>query len=171
MDTERFIAQMENTAEVIRQLVEGVSEEQGRWKPDPESWSVLEVVNHLYDEEREDFRVRLDVILHHPDQEAPPIDPAGWVTERSYNQRDLRASLEGYLRERQESIRWLKTLEEPDWDAVYEIKQFNFKIKAGDMFAAWVAHDLLHLRQLVELQWQYTVASVEPYTVNYAGEW
>ena len=110
MKFESFTAQMENTARVIRQMVEGMSDEQGRWKPDPDSWSVLEVVNHLYDEEREDFRIRLDVILHHPDQEAPPIDPAGWVTERGYNQRDLRESLNGYLEERRESIGWLKTV-------------------------------------------------------------
>ena len=42
---------------------------------------------------------------------------------------------------------------------------------AGDMFSSWVAHDLLHLRQLVELQYTYTVQTVQPYAVIYAGEW
>ena len=43
--------------ERIRALVEGMPEEQARWRPDAASWSVLEVINHLCDEERSDFRV------------------------------------------------------------------------------------------------------------------
>jgi hypothetical protein len=42
---------------------------------------------------------------------------------------------------------------------------------AGDMFGAWVAHDLLHFRQLVELFWAYTTHRLEPHEVGYAGEW
>jgi len=34
--------------------------EQARSKADPAPWSVLEVVTHLRDEEREGFRVRID---------------------------------------------------------------------------------------------------------------
>ncbi len=44
-------------------------------------------------------------------------------------------------------------------------------IRAGDMLAAWVAHDLLHTRQLVELRWAYTTSAVLPFRVNYAGDW
>ena len=44
-------------------------------------------------------------------------------------------------------------------------------IKAGDMFAAWVAHDLLHTRQLIELRWAFTTQALEPYQVLYAGTW
>jgi hypothetical protein len=40
------------------------------------------------------------------------------------------------------------------------------------MMAAWVAHDILHQRQLVELQWAYmTRQVVTPYQVRYAGDW
>ncbi len=38
-------------------------------------------------------------------------------------------------------------------------------------WAAWAAYDVLHVRQLVELKWQYLVEAVEPYGVEYAGEW
>jgi hypothetical protein len=39
------------------------------------------------------------------------------------------------------------------------------------MFTSWVAHDLLHLRQLVELQRQYLEEQVPPYKLDYAGDW
>lgn len=77
MNLDHLTAQMANQAETIRSLTEGVSDEQARWKPDAESWSILEVVNHLYEEERDDFRTHLGCILHHPDQPWPNINPDG----------------------------------------------------------------------------------------------
>jgi len=169
MNLDRFTARFTRNAESIRSMIEGISDEQAHWKPDPDSWSILEVINHLYDEEKEDFWVRLDIILHKPDQPWPPIDPAGWVVERQYNQRQLQESLDNFLRERQASIRWLSGLTSPDWEATYAAP-FG-KIKAGDMFSSWVAHDLLHMRQLVELHWAYTMNLSKPYRLDYAGSW
>lgn len=169
MDIEHLATQMAENAERIRALVRGVSEQQARWRPDPDSWSILEVVNHLLDEERQDFRVRLDFTLHRPGEPWPPIDPAGWVTERKYNQEDLEASLDAFLLEREASLAWLSELAAPNWEATHETS-FG-PIAAGDVSAAWVAHDLLHMRQLVELHWAYTTAELEPYRVDYAGTW
>lgn len=169
MDKDDFINQLSNHAETIRSLTQGISAEQAHWKPEPESWSILEVINHLYDEERQDFRVRVNIILHHPDQAWPPIDPQGWVVEHAYNQRDLAQSVENFLEERQKSIAWLKGLENPDWQTSVKVPFGQFS--AGDIFSAWVAHDLLHLRQLVELHWFNLVQAAQPYRVNYAGEW
>jgi hypothetical protein len=169
MDTDDLIAQMADNAQRIRALAEGVSDEQTRWKPDPDSWSLLEVVNHLLDEEREDFRVMLDLALYRPDQPRPRIDPGVWVTERGYNERDLAESLQGFLAAREESLVWLQGLSSPDWETVYEAP-FG-PIRAGDVFASWVAHDLLHIRQLVELHWAHTTHRLRPYKVDYAGQW
>jgi hypothetical protein len=169
MDLDQLISQMTHNAQRIRALAEGVSDHQARWKPDPASWSVLEVVNHLLDEEREDFRAHLDLALHRPDETWTSIDPAGWVTQRRYNERDPRESLESFLTARQESLAWLRGLASPNWEATYEAPFGH--ITAGDIFASWVAHDLLHMRQLVELHWASTTLLVAPYKVNYAGSW
>ena len=169
MNPDLLFTQMARDAERIQGLVEGVSLEQARWRPNPDSWSLLEVINHLYDEEREDFRVHLDIILRCPEEPWPPIDPERWVAERTYNLRDPCESLEGFLRERKQSLLWLDSLLSPDWDAVYAAP-FG-RITAGDMIASWVAHDLLHMRQLVELLWAYTGVLVTPFRVDYAGPW
>jgi hypothetical protein len=169
MDMDFFTTQMTNHAGTIHSLTLGISDEQARWKPDADSWSILEVVNHLVDEEREDFRVRVDYILHHPGLPWPPINPKGWVTERLYNQRDLVQSVDDFLKERRKSLAWLKELDDPDWQASVTVSFGQFC--AGDILAAWVAHDLLHLRQLVELHWAFLLKAVQPYKVDYAGEW
>jgi len=44
-------------------------------------------------------------------------------------------------------------------------------MKAGDMFASWVAHDNLHIRQLVELRRMRIENITKPYEIEYAGDW
>ena len=169
MDIDHFSQQMASNAERIKTLVQGVSDSQFRWKPDVSSWSILEVINHLYDEENEDFRVRIEFILHGRDGSWPGIDPEGWVKERRYNERDSKKSLQGFLTSRQESLAWLKRLDSPDWAASYDAS-FG-RITAGDIFASWVMHDLFHMKQIVELHREYTIIEVKPYSVDYAGAW
>jgi len=162
-------ARMAESAAAIRAVALGITDEQARWKPDRESWSVLEVVNHLWDEEREDFRQRIDYTLHRPGETWPPIDPAGWVTARRYNERDLEESFAGFLAAREDSLAWLRALQTPDWEAAYQAPWGP--MTAGELLASWAAHDLLHLRQLVELRWLLTTKELAPRSVRYAGEW
>ncbi|GAB4542807.1 MAG: DinB family protein [Anaerolineae bacterium] len=169
MDLDRVVSQMARNAQAIRTFVQGITDHEARWKPDADSWSMLEVINHLANEEREDFRARVDLTLHRPGEAWTGIDPEGWVTERGYNQRDLEQSLARFLSAREESLDWLRGLAQPEWEREREAS-FG-RIRAGDLLASWVAHDLLHLRQLVELRWAYWVAQAEPYEVGYAGVW
>lgn len=156
-------------ARIIAALVAGVGRDEARRRPSPEAWSLLEVVCHLEDEERLDFRPRLDGVLHRPGEPWTPIDPAGWVTARHYNERDLGEALRGFLAERERSLAWLDTLAAPDWSREHHAS-FG-PITAGDLLASWAAHDLLHTRQLVELRYACLLAQTEPYRTQYAGDW
>lgn len=169
MQCEVLYQELAHGAEIIRALVAGITRTEARSRPSAESWSVLEVVSHLYDEEREDFRQRLDIILHRPEETWPPIDPVGWVTARRYNEGDLAETLENFAAERNKSLAWLRSLSAPNWEA--ECMAPFGPIKAGDMLACWVAHDNLHMRQLVELRRGRVVSIAEPYDVRYAGDW
>lgn len=115
MDLQWAHTQLTTNATTIPHLFETVSIEQARLKPDPQSWSMLEVINHLYDEEREDFRARLDFLLHRSGTEWTATDPAGWVTARAYEQRDLHQSIANFSAERQQTLQWLQSLQAPDW--------------------------------------------------------
>lgn len=169
MNPQYVTDQLARSAELVRNLVWDCSTSQARWKPDRDTWSVLEVINHLYDEEGEDFRAHLDLVLHHPDQAWQRIDPQGWVSQRRYNERDFAESLRKFLDARQESLTWLQGLEDPNWTLVYEASFGS--ISAGDLLASWAAHDLLHTRQLLELQWAYNLDQTTPFSVRYAGDW
>jgi len=153
----------------VAALARGISEDLACWKPNQESWSILEVICHLADEEEFDFPVRLQMILDKSDKDWPEIDPEGWVTERKYCEADLFETLNRYMGLRNEALAWLDSIENPDWDIVYEAPFGD--ITAGDMFVSWVAHDLMHLRQLVELQRFYLEEQAKPYHLDYAGDW
>lgn len=170
MNLDYCIAQLSANVVAIRELVNTVSDEQARWKPSATDWSVLEVVNHLADEEREDFRTRFRHIISGASGDPPAIHPQEWVTERGYNQRELQPSLNDYLSERQRSLVWLRQLVDPPLDNRYQSSQ-GWSVSAGDMLASWVAHDVLHMRQLVELKWAYQLQQVTPYSPQYAGDW
>lgn len=162
--------QLTQQAQTIRTLVEQATQEQARWKPNAEEWSILEVINHLYDEEREDFRQRIDYLLHKPGEGPPPIDPQGWVTTRAYNERELIPSLQNFLHERDESVAWLHNLCAPNWSASYSHPE-GFTLTAYDLLVNWAAHDLLHLRQLIALHYAWHQTQIGDSSLAYAGDW
>lgn len=158
-----------NSTEIIRALIANISQDEARIKPSPEAWSMLEVICHLYDEEREDFREHLDFILHRQNKEWHQIDPQGWVTSRKYNEQDFVEMQMKFFDERGKSLDWLIDLSEVDWDITYTSKYGS--VPAGEMFAAWAAHDNLHIRQLVELKRYHIEQVTQPYGIGYAGDW
>ena len=169
MEFSTFYQELQNSTEMIRALLAGVTQEAARLKPSAESWSMLEVVCHLYDEEREDFREHLDFILHRQNEDWHVIDTEGWVTERKYNEQNF-AEMQGkFFAEREKSFAWLKGLQNPDWEKTYTTPYRT--ISAGEMFACWAAHDNLHIRQLVELRRMRLENITKPYNLEYAGDW
>ncbi|MEM9374166.1 MAG: DinB family protein [Planctomycetota bacterium] len=154
----------------VRALVAVLDPEDHAWRPGDADWSALEIVCHLADEEEEDFPVRLELLLHNPAQAWPPIDPEGWATERGYRARSMPAELERYERVRAERLRWLRSMGAVDWGAVKSHSVFG-SMRAGDMLAAWAAHDALHLRQLTRRIYQATLRDAGGFTAEYAGRW
>jgi len=158
---------MAGNVDTIESLLRGVADEQARWKPAPRKWSILEVINHLYDEERLDFRPRVESTLRDPGKAWPLFDPKEMVIERNYNERDFAQSIDEFLSERQKSLDWLGGLSSPDWSRGYTHPTIG-ELRAGDLLAAWLAHDLLHIRQLARLHVDYTSFLSKPYHVGYA---
>ena len=169
MNLDYFIERFAKNRVVFESLVRGINAEQARWKPAPDKWSMLEVINHLYDEEREDFRQRIELVLADPNQSWPPIDPRNWVISRAYNEKDLDTSLNNFFAERENSLAWLRHLPSPNWEN--SKKGPNGVLSAGDLLASWLAHDFLHIRQLTRLHWQYVGAIADPYKTEYGGPW
>lgn len=157
-------------APIIAALARAIPAARVVWRPTPGAWSVIEVINHLADEEREDFRTRLDYLRFRPGETPPPIAPEHWAVERAYQARDFDESLARFLHERAQSLAWLEALDASDWTGTIRTPSGQ-SLRAGDLLTAWVAHDLLHARQLVELRYCSLAADAAPYDIAYAGPW
>ncbi len=167
MNTRLLIGRLAGFAETLPAAVAGVPDADARWRPDQGGWSILEIVAHLADEEVEDFRMRTELTLRDPELPWPPIDPEGAAVERRYNEADLGKTVSRFVTARRESITWLQQLHDPDWSRTHHHKLGD--LRAGDVLAAWVAHDALHLRQIAKRFFQLTQRDAGDYSTAYAG--
>ena len=169
MDELQIIDQLEINAQVFKSLLKAVPERMYRWKPAADKWSLLEIICHLYDEEREDFRTRVRITLEGPAKTLPGINPILWVTEREYQKQDYFHKLLDFLSEREKSVEWLRSLEAPAWGNVH------LHPKLGPMSASlflnnWLAHDYLHIRQINKNKYLFLKEHVNT-SLYYAGNW
>jgi len=169
MDYNKIIQELSKNREVFKSLLSGLGKEEYLWKSKPEKWCLLEIICHLFDEEREDFRARILHLLENPELPLPQIDPAGWVQERIYIQQNYAETLDNFLRERERSVKRLQALTNPSWMNVYNHPIFG-QMTPKMFLSNWLAHDYLHLRQILKLKFDY-LKELSNETLTYAGEW
>ncbi len=164
-----IIRQLTSDAQAIRALTQTISDEQAQWKPNAETWCMQEVMEHVYNEERLDFRQHLKEMLNDPPQ------PWGAFHQEYIHVQSCRQALESFLTEREASIAWLKALGSVNWK-VSSTTSFGTSgnvvtLSAGDVLVSWIDHDFLHLRQMIELHHAWTEKQASPFSVQYAGGW
>ncbi len=169
MNHKTIIQQLANNAASFHSLLHKLSPDEYLWKPQPDKWCLLEVVCHLYDEEREDFRSRVKFVLENPGVAPPMFDQIAWVTERNYIGQNYDEMLDKLLKERQQSIEWLQSLDAPNWEHAYLHPRLG-SMSAGLFLTNWLAHDYLHTRQILQLKFNYLKASSKQ-NLSYAGNW
>lgn len=170
MDVTRLCETLANQADVIASLTADIDDASAQLVCKAGEWTMLEVMCHLYDEEREDFRVRVMQTLTQPETPLAGIDPEGWVVSRGYAQRAFGEMRGRFLAERAQSIGQLYRLEGVDWRTPLNHPRLR-ELTAEQVAWAWVAHDLLHIRQLTELRYLVYQRQTTPYGYGYAGDW
>lgn len=170
MNYNEYITLLERNKTIIVELLKGITQEQAAWKPASDRWSILEALNHLIDIEIEDFRHIFNMILTNPEEKWPSFNELHWISSRKYNEKDLKQSINNFITERNKSIQNLMELKNPDLNATHSGNGFkNKKMKAGDALAAWIAHDLFHIKQITILNWDILNESSKPYSTKYSG--
>ena len=164
-----YINAFNSNLETFEKLLNKIDKEQLARKQYPQKWSLIEVICHLYDEEREDFRARLKLVLETPDKPFPTVNPQGWVTERNYTRQNFETMLQMFIQERKNSIGWLKYLDSPGWDNVHMHPKPG-SISAKLILANWFAHDYLHIRQITKLKYD-NLKKLSNENLSYAGDW
>lgn len=167
IDIKEIVHQLTANAEAIRVLAQAVPDEQAQWRPNPETWSMITIMEHLYNEERIDFRQHLKELLHDPPQ------PWGAFHDEYLPVASCRQALDRFLTEREASIAWLETLESPDWELKSQVSfgphNETITLSAGDVLVSWIDHDFSHLRQMIKWLHVWHEKEANPYSTQYAG--
>ncbi len=165
----KVIDQLQKNKSVFESLLKDVQPELITWRPKLEKWCLLEIVCHLYDEEQFDFRYRTQWVLEQPNVLPPPFNPLDWVIDHKYMEQDYNSMVTKFLNEREASITWLKELKNPNWDNSYIHPKLG-KTTAKHYLDNWLAHDYLHLRQIVKQKFDYLNSQTNE-NLKYAGIW
>jgi hypothetical protein len=134
------------TAKKLTGLIAGVSPAKLRKRPDPDKWSVNEIVAHLAETEIvAGFRMRL--ILGAPGTPIVAFDQDAWVISGHYEKRDPRKSLEQFRVLREANLALLKSLTPEQW------KHFGMHAERGQetiqhIVRMFAGHDINHLQQV-----------------------
>lgn len=169
MNTSYAIEELARNQTFFSVLLNGISKEEYLWRWQDDKWCLLEIVCHLYDEEREDFKLRTKSVLKDPAKPLPPIDPEALVMDRNYINQEYYKMLNKFLMERNDSIEWLESLQNPNWNNTYKHPKMG-AVSASFFLNNWLAHDYLHMRQIIRIRFLYT-QEVSGESLDYAGKW
>ncbi|HEX2901019.1 MAG TPA: DinB family protein [Bacteroidia bacterium] len=164
-----ILDELERNAAIFEALLLDLPTELVQWRPAPDKWNILEIVCHLRDEERDDFRKRVHQTLTDPSVAPPSIDPEGWVKARQYAEQEYALVLESFADARRASVTWLRALDHPQWTNTWQHPQLG-PLSAESFLNNWLAHDYLHIRQILQRKFGY-LQQVSGNDLSYAGEW
>jgi DinB superfamily len=134
------------TPSVLRQLLVGLTQELVE-APNPEGWSLKDIVAHLLDVDGIAFNERISRMLHEERPFIRSIDPDARLIAGGYATRSLAELLDELERRRNDDVPWLLSLRKHDLMRVGEHDTVG-EIHVVDIVHQWAAHDMAHLRQI-----------------------
>jgi hypothetical protein len=139
---------LDSTPGILRGLMSGLSEEDVRWKPAPDRFSIGEVLAHLSHSEGHCYRMRVDRFLTEERPEFEPDDAQFHLD--LYRRADPEDSFDHFEEQRETNIEFLRGLPPGSGDRVALHKAAG-PITLANMLHEWAMHDLGHIRQIAEL--------------------
>ncbi len=136
------------TPEILRGLMCELTEEDARWKPAPDRFSVAEVLAHLSHSEKHCYRMRLDRFMSEERPEFEPDDAQFHLD--LYRDADPEEEFAQFEDRREANLEFLRGLPEGAASRV-ALHRAAGEITLGQMLHEWTLHDLGHVRQVAEL--------------------
>jgi hypothetical protein len=135
----------------LRDVAGRLQDDQQRWKPCGDDFSLLEHVCHLRDLEQEGYKVRIERILREDRPSLPDFDGAQVARERNYLHESLPRALESFGAARAHNLEFVSNL------TAAQLGRIGLLDPAGEvtiegLLAMMYAHDEEHREQIAELQ-------------------
>lgn len=139
---------LEATPAILRGLMAEISEEDARWKPAADRFSIAEVLSHLSHSEGHCYRSRVDRFLA---EEMPEFEPDDAQMHLDvYRNADPEEDFGHFEDQRETNIELLRGLS-ADAGGRKALHRAAGEITLSQMLHEWALHDLGHIRQIAEL--------------------
>lgn len=144
------VRQLENTPEILRLLLDGLTEADANWKPAPDRFSIAEVIEHLSHVEGHCYRARLDATLGVDGAAWEAYDTDAYVAAGQFSGRNAEDSFDHFEEQRESNLELLNGLDE-GWENRFGMHPESGRITLRELVNDWAFHDLGHIRQITEL--------------------
>ena len=114
-DKGRLLSNLKSLPYELEDLVSGISDDELRWRPIPNKWSIGEILAHLRDVEREVFHSRLNRTVFDDSPRFELWDPDGASSARNYAEQSGSQALEEFRAARAETVRFLESTPLESW--------------------------------------------------------
>lgn len=150
-DKERLLSNLKSLPHELDDLVENMSDDELRWRPIPNQWTIGEILVHLRDVEREVFHPRLSqtVFDHEPHFELWDQDRN--ASERDYQSQSGRQALEEFRSARAETVRFLSTTPLESWSRTGIHPERGPQSLEDQVTRQIRSHDMKHLVQIKDI--------------------
>jgi uncharacterized damage-inducible protein DinB len=115
-ERKRCLEILRGTPARLKAALKGVPKAVLLWTPAPGKWSILEIVCHLRDMERDAYLARYRRILAEDTPSLPDVDGDTYSLENDYRAQKLSEVLRDWTRLRRETLKVLAGAKRPDWD-------------------------------------------------------
>jgi len=139
---------LEGTPQILRVLMCELTDEDARWKPAPDRFSVAEILAHLSHAEGDCYRLRLDRFMDEERPEFQSEDAQSYLDR--YRAADPEDSFDHFEEQRESNIEFLRSLPKGAGKRT-ALHQKAGEITMAQMLHEWAMHDLGHIRQIAEL--------------------
>lgn len=143
----------------LKAALKGVPKKLLTWTPAPGKWSILEIVCHLRDMERDAYLTRYERILKEDNPSLPDVDGDIYALEKDYRSAKLSEVVRDWSRLRKDCLRILAKLRAAEWERVGTHETAGPLSVATLLRRHAVGNDQAHLEQIDAIKRRFEILS------------
>jgi hypothetical protein len=151
-ERKRYLETLRGTPARLRDALKRVPKAVLTWTPAPGKWSILEIVCHLRDMERDAYLARYKRILAEDAPQLPDVDGDVYSLEHDYRSQRTADALREWTQLRRETLKLLAGLKRDDWDRA-GVHETAGRLTLADLLRRQaVGNDEAHLAQIDDIK-------------------
>ncbi|MBI4484215.1 MAG: DinB family protein [Acidobacteria bacterium] len=151
-----YLDVLQSTPDQLKAAVAGLPPRLLRWTPAPGKWSILEIVCHMRDMERDAYRARYRRVLEEENPRLMDIDGDALAQELDYRSMKLGEVLRDWRRLRKENLKLLRKVSDAQWRRAGQHSVAGWMTMEDFLKRQAVGNDRAHLSQIesIKVRWE-----------------